>query len=108
MIDFLEKLIGTDKAIIAGFVGALVALKFQEELSTWRGRVLFVATGLSCAYFVTPLAVSFYQIDADLEGGVGFLLGAFGGSLLSAGFRTLKNLDLISVVKQKLGMGSGE
>lgn len=107
-MDWLEKLIGTDKAIIAGFIGALIALKFQEELSSWKGRAWFVFTGLVCANYGTPLAMNFYSIDPDLRGGVGFLLGAFGGSLLAAGFRAIKNLDLVSLVKAKLGNGSGE
>lgn len=108
LMDWLEKLLGTDKAILAGFIGALIALKFQEEVTTWKGRAWFVFTGLVCAKFATPLAMSFYSIDPSLRDGVGFLLGAFGGSLLAAGFRAIKNLDLISLVKAKLGNGSGE
>ncbi|QMP19223.1 holin [Pseudomonas phage Persinger] len=108
-MDFLERLLNTDKAIIAGFIGALVALKFQEELSGWGGRAWFVCTGVACAYWGTPWAISAYSIDPGLAGSVGFLLGAFGGSLLAAGFRAIKNLDLISLVKAKIGKtGGGE
>lgn len=106
-MDFLEKLIGADKVIIAGFIGALIALKFQEELSGWGGRAWFMFTGVVCAYYGTPLAISTYSIDPGLAGGVGFLLGAFGGSLLAAGFRAIKNLDLISLVKAKIGKTEG-
>ncbi len=107
-MDFLEKLIGADRVLIAGFIGALVALKFQEELKGWAGKAWFVFTGVVCAYYGTPLAINTYSIDPGLAGGVGFLLGAFGGSLLAAGFRAIKNLDLISLVKAKMGKSGGE
>lgn len=107
-MEFFEKLLGTDKVIIASFIGALIALKFQEELNTWHGKVVFVLTGVACAYYVTPLAMTSYNIDPGLAGGVGFLLGAFGGSLLAAGFRAVRNLDLLALVKTKFGKPEGE
>lgn len=102
-MNLLERLLMNAEAGIAGIIGAVVAVPFQEELNTWQGRLMFVFTGLACAYFATPLAISTYGIDPALAGGVGFLMGAFGGSLLSAGFRTVRNLDLSAFVKAKLG-----
>ncbi len=107
-MEFLEKLLGTDKIIVASFIGALVALKFQEELNTWQGKFVFVLTGVACAYYITPIAMASYNIDPGLAGGVGFLLGAFGGSLLAAGFRAVRNLDLVELVKAKFGKAGGE
>lgn len=102
-MDFLTKLLDNAEVALAGLFGALAALKFQDELSTVKGRLIFVGTGVVCAYWVTPLAINVYTIDPGLAGGVGFLLGAFGGSLLSAGFRAIRNLDLVSLLKAKNG-----
>ncbi|MGL6365373.1 hypothetical protein [Aeromonas veronii] len=48
-----------------------------------------------------------YNIDPGLSGGVGFLLGAFGGSLLAAGLRTIRGLDLIELVKERFSRTGG-
>ncbi|MFM4808561.1 hypothetical protein [Aeromonas hydrophila] len=84
-----------------------MAVPFHEELRTWKGRVVFIGTGAACAYFTTPLAISMYSIDPGLAGGVGFLLGAFGGSLLAAGLRTIKGLDLVELVRQRFSRTGG-
>lgn len=89
--------------LVASFVGAVAAIKFQDELNTWRGKLSFIGTGMACAYYGTPIALTFYSIDARMTAGVGFLLGAFGGSLLAAGFRAIKNLDPVSLVKGVFG-----
>lgn len=105
MMDLLNKLIQRFESgiLVASLVGAIVALRFQDELGTWRGRLYFIATGVACAVYGTPLAMTFYDIDQRMTAGVGFLLGAFGGSLLAAGFRAIKSMDLISMVKGMFG-----
>lgn len=102
-MDFLSRLLEAGGAIVAGLFGAVAALRFQDELSTIQGRLMFVVTGAACAQFVTPLALSIYKIEAGLAGGVAFLLGAFGGSLLAAGFRALHSLDVLSIFKKRGG-----
>lgn len=109
-MDFLNRLFANLELFIAAIIGAIVALRFQDDLSTRREKLVFLATGVACAYWVTPLAISLYGIDAGLAGGVAFLLGAFGGSLLAAGFRLIRNLDLVALVKEQLSRfrGTGE
>ncbi|WP_279475269.1 hypothetical protein [Aeromonas veronii] len=106
-MGLIERILTNAEWALAGLIGALVAVPFQEELSTWRGRLVFIGSGATCAYFTTPLAISMYNIDPGLSGGVGFLLGAFGGSLLSAGLRTIRGLDLIELVKERFSRTGG-
>lgn len=106
-MSLIERILTNAEWAIAGLVGAVIAVPFHEELKTWKGRILFVGTGVSCAYFTTPLAISLYSIDPGLAGGVGFLLGAFGGSLLAAGLRTLRGLDLVDILKERLSKSGG-
>ena len=102
-MNFLDRLVANAEWAVAGLVGALIAIPFHEELRTWKGRLIFLGTGVSCAYFITPLAVSVYGIDPTLAGGVGFLLGAFGGSLVCAVIRAIKTADLVALFKSKFG-----
>lgn len=106
-MDFLNKLYINAELLIAGLIGALVAIRFQDDLTTWREKLVFIATGVACAYWVTPLAIVQYHIDAGLAGAVAFLLGAFGGSLLAAGFRLIRNLDLKELVKSVMTKFNG-
>lgn len=102
-MNFFDRLVANAEWAIAGLIGAVIAIPFHEELKTWKGRLTFVGTGVACAYFTTPLAISVYKIDPALAGGVGFLLGAFGGSLLAAGLRAIKSADLVALFKSKFG-----
>lgn len=106
-MSLLDKILTNAEWALAGLVGAIVSVPFHEELTTLRGRLIFIGTGAACAYFTTPLAISLYDIDPGLAGGVGFLLGAFGGSLLAAALRTLKGIDLVEIVKERLSGRTG-
>ena len=91
--------------IAAAVVGALVGVFAQKEIITWQQRLIFVASGLAIGYYVTPLVLDLYSIRTELTGAVGFLLGAFGGGIMSAMFKTLGNLDLAEIIKSRLGGG---
>lgn len=107
-MSLLERFITNLEFAVTGLVGALIAVQFHEELSTLRGKLIFIFTGAACAYFLTPMAITLYRIDPGLAGGVGFLLGAFGGALLAVGFRTIHELDLIGLLRQRFGRPGGE
>lgn len=102
-MNLWERLLANAEMGLPGLIGAVIAIPFHEELKTWKGRLFFVCTGGACAYFTTPLAINVYNIEPALAGGVGFLLGAFGGSLLAAGIRAVKAADLWALVKSRFG-----
>jgi len=90
---------------IAAFIGALVGVFAQKEVATWRQGIVFVLSGLAIGYYVTPLVLDLYSIKTELTGAVGFLLGAFGGAIAAAVFKALGNLDLLELVKNRIGGG---
>lgn len=94
------------KLVFAGLIGAIVVLPVEKELTTWKGKLFFLFSGMACAYFTTPLAVYKWSIIPELAGGVGFLLGAFGASLLAAGIRAVKSVDLLALIKSRFGGGN--
>lgn len=94
------------KLIIAGLVGSIVVLPIEKELTTWKGKLFFLFCGVACSYFTTPLAIYKWSITPELAGSVGFLLGAFGASLLAAGVRAVKSVDLVALVKSRFGGGN--
>lgn len=94
------------KLVIAGLVGSIVVLPIEKELTTWKGKLFFLFSGMACSYFTTPLAVYKWSIIPELAGSVGFLLGAFGASLLAAGIRAVKSVDLVALIKSRFGGGN--
>lgn len=91
--------------IAAGLVGALVGVFAQKEIITWRQRLVFVCSGLAIGYYVTPLIIDLYSIKEGLTGAVGFLLGAFGGGIMTAAFKAIGNLDLLEILKSRISGG---
>jgi paired small multidrug resistance pump len=102
-MNLWERLLANAELGLPGLIGAVIAIPFHEELKTWKGRLFFVCTGVACAYFTPPLAINGYNIEPALAGGVGFLVGAVGGSLLAAGIRAVKAADLWALLKSKFG-----
>jgi hypothetical protein len=103
MYDFLHKHFPGFEWAIAALFGALVAIPFHDELKTRRGFVVFVLTGVACGYFLTGMAARYFSIQPESAGGVGFLLGAFGGSMISAVVRAFRDADLWALVKARFG-----
>lgn len=99
----LEKILEDLGLGAAALVGALVGVFAQKEMATWRQRVVFVLSGLAIGYYVTPLVLDLYSIKMELTGAVGFLLGAFGGGIMAAIYKAIGNLDLIDLIKNRLG-----
>lgn len=69
--------------VAGGFFGALVSLKFIENLSLWqRGSTVFAGTLVSA--YLTPVVVSWLELSPRLEAGIAFLCGLFGMSFTGA------------------------
>lgn len=101
----LEKLFGDLGLGVAALIGALVGVFAQKEMATWRQRAVFVISGVAIGYYITPLVLDLYSIKTELTGAVGFLLGAFGGGIMAAIYKAIGNLDLLELVKNRIGGG---
>lgn len=99
----LEKIFEDLGLGVAALFGALVGVFAQKELSTWRQRTVFVCSGVAIGYYITPLVLDLYSIRTELTGAVGFLLGAFGGGIMTAIYKAIGNLDLLELVKNRIG-----
>lgn len=100
--DFLTSL----KWATAGLVGAMIVSRFhKEELNGRIDYLVFIASGAAIAHFLTAPVALWFKFDAGTTGGIGFLLGAFGGSAMQAVVRGIKSADLWSVIKNRFGGG---
>ncbi|WP_080406738.1 MFS transporter [Burkholderia ubonensis] len=105
MLEFIHRYFPGAEWTVAALFGSMVAVPFHDELKTKRGFAVFVFTGVVCGYFLTVPTIRYFHINQDSAGGVGFLLGAFGGSLISAVLRAIKEADLWALVKSRFGGG---
>jgi hypothetical protein len=103
VLEFIHKYFPGAEWVIAALFGAIVAAPFHDELKTRRGFAVFVFTGMVCGYFLTVPAIKYFHISPDSAGGVGFLLGAFGGSMISAVVRAIKEADLWDLIRKRFG-----
>ncbi len=106
-MEFFHRLLDKAEWIIAGAIGAIVASWWhKDDLTDWKAWVVFLITGLACAMYLTGIVSTYLSItDPSNVTGVGFLLGAFGGSLMTAVNRAIKAADLWALVRSKFGGG---
>ena len=82
-------------SMIAGFLGVVIVLANLAEM-TRRQMVVVAASGLACAYFFTPVALSWLKSsvgwlpgDEAVSGALGLILGITGinltGALMASG-----------------------
>jgi hypothetical protein len=103
VLEFIHKYFPGAEWAIAALFGTLVSVPFHDDLKTRRGFVVFVFTGVTCGYFLTMPALHYFHISPESAGGIGFLLGAFGGSMISAVLRAFNEADLWALVKSRFG-----
>lgn len=106
-MDFLHRLADKTEWIVAGLFGAVVASWWhKDDLTDWKAWVVFLVTGVACALYLTGIVSTYLGIsDPSNVAGVGFLLGAFGGSLMTAIHRAIKTADLWALIRSKFGGG---
>lgn len=93
---------------IAGAIGALISLKFLDDL-TPRKRVTAVASGFCCSVYVTPVAASAlhswlawaWLLEPKTEHGISFLIGLLGMALVGTLLKFIK-VDLIEIIRGRL------
>lgn len=68
---------------IAGLMGASVVTRYHKErLKTFQDYAIFILSGAITAHYMTQVVIHFFKLEAIHAGGVGFLLGAFGGLII--------------------------
>jgi len=90
--------------LVAGFLGALISLRFVQQLS--RRELMFVmVSGGVMAQELGPLAA--HYLDADnFVGGISFAIGALGLSLLGAAYIIVKESP--QIIRDRFSKPSGE
>lgn len=82
------KIFGDFQYFIAGLLGASVVTRYHaERLQTRMDHIVFILSGAITAHYLTQLVIYLlnqFGIDFKPEhtGGIGFLLGAFGGMFI--------------------------
>jgi hypothetical protein len=107
-MDFLHRLSERADWMMAGLFGVIAASWWhKDDLNDWKAWVVFLITGVACALYLTGIVSTYLSItEPGNVAGIGFLLGAFGGSLMTAINRAIKAADLWSLIRQKFGGGN--
>lgn len=105
-MDWLEYLIVKFQLAIAGFFGALVVSRYQKDAKSKTDVVIFVLSGAAIAHYLSAPVSHYLKFAEDSLGGIGFLLGMFGGAIILAILRALEAADLWSLIKSRFGGGS--
>ncbi len=103
-MEMLTKFLHGFEWALAGAFGAFVSVQFHPEVAGRRQFILFVVTGSLIAHFLTGGVIHYFSIGPDDAGAVGFLIGAFGGSMVSAVVRSIATADIWQIVRSKLGV----
>lgn len=76
--------------VVGGLAGAGLSLLGLGSADTGRSRIYNVLAGITIAYFCTPAVMLFLELKPGAAGGVAFVLGLFGVSLLREIFEWLR------------------
>lgn len=109
-MDWFDRLLHHLQWAIPGLVGAAVAAfavpSQRQELTGKLDIALFLLSGGAIAHYMTVPVSIYFQLDPSSVGGIGFLLGAFGGAIFTAIMRAIKAADLWALLKSRFGGGS--
>lgn len=100
----LEDFVGDARLAMAGIIGAIAAAPLHSDVKGWKAKTVFVLGGLGASYFLTGIVADYFHVEPDKAGGIGFLLGAFSGSLLDAGTKAIRATDLGALLRARLGI----
>lgn len=89
MLEQLAAVLGVKKAgLVAGFIGALVSLRFVREADTWPARCFMALAGTMAAAYLTPGLAEYLGASERVESALAFGFGLFGmtvaGAIVSA------------------------
>lgn len=72
-------------SIVAGFLGALMALPYMPNRSWWQ-KAWAVFNGLVCAVYLAPWVSNWLDLDATQHNGACFMVGIMGINITSGLF----------------------
>jgi hypothetical protein len=99
MLEQIAAALGVKKAgLIAGFIGALVSLRFVQEANTWPTRVFMALAGTMAAAYVTPGIAEFLGASERVESALAFGFGLFGMTLAGAIVAQVRDLKLAEAI----------
>lgn len=111
MFDQILVALGIKKVpFIAGFIGALISLKFFPT-ATWWEKVLTFFGGWSAAVYGTPMVIAYFKLSAEADsyaGGIGLVIGLFAMTIVAALITAItetKWSELISNILKKKATG---
>jgi len=87
----------------ASAVGALISVFFADKALGRVTRFAMAVAGFAISVYLTPHVMTFLEISAKYEPGVGFLTGMFGMSVMSRVASFIKHLDLNRLVDRWFG-----
>ena len=101
----IEKLTHIADVLVAGGLGATISIPFHPEINTAPKRTFCVGVSAVGAHYVTPLVIDYFHLSPERVGGIAFLLGLFGFSIVQAVMRGITNADFWSLIKSHFGGG---
>ena len=104
-MEWLERIYFHLQWAVSGFFGALVAVPFQSDLKGKRALSAFMLSGWATAHVLAVPVCVYLKIDQGSVGGIGFLLGAFGGAIIAAVLKAIEAADLWALIRSRLGGG---
>lgn len=108
VVDGILASIGIHKgALITGLIGSFLSFKFVAQLGTFGRATAFIGGAFS-AGILAPVLVDWLSFKPAYIAGVGFIVGALGMSVLAAVLQAIKDLDLVGLVKSRLGIRSND
>jgi hypothetical protein len=100
MLEHIATALGVKKAgLIAGFVGAIVSLRFVNEANNcWSNRIFMAIAGTMAAAYVTPGIAEFLGASERVESAMAFGFGLFGMTLAGAIVAQLRELKIADAI----------
>lgn len=88
---------------VAGFLGALVALRGVPGAS-WKERIANTISGSLMAGFLTPALAEYFALhSAEIKAAMAFAIGLFGLNLMAAILTFIKNANIGDYIPWKRG-----
>lgn len=106
MDAFLASLGIKKAALVAGFVGGLISLRFFDGLTSSQ-KFATAVSGAASANYLTDPTIAHFALTVGYEGGIGFAIGLFGMSVAAALVRLVKDTDWAGVLKGRFGGREG-